>query len=314
MFTKYEITYPSSDKKSQIVADIFEPSAGGARAIVQLSHGMVDHPGRYEALAEYLTERGVILAANHHLGHGKSVSRDEDFGYFADGDGITCLLRDMHQLNRTLRERYAGLPIILMGHSMGSFLSRLYVERYPHTIVGHIIHGTGGPHKLMLPIGRALISLISLFRGKRYRSGFIAGLAFSGYNSRFDRSEGKNAWLTRDTSKVAGRDDDKFTSFIFTLEGYNELFRMISAANSGKWFNSYPKNMPTVIMSGTMDPVGQYGKGVSYVFKHMLMAGCSSLTLKTYEGARHELFNETDECRDEVFADILAFITQCTAK
>ncbi len=309
MYNKHEITYPSADKKSRIVADIFEPAMGGVLGVVQLAHGMVDHPGRYAKLAAYLTERGFVLAANHHLGHGKSVSSDDDFGYFADEDATTCLLRDMHQLNRTLRERYSGIPIVLMGHSMGSFLSRLYVERYPHTVVGHIIHGTGGPHKLMLPIGRALIALIALFRGKRYRSRFVAGLAFSGYNSKFDKSEGKNAWLTRDIQAVADRDEDEFTSFIFTLEGYNELFRMISASNSKKWFNSYPKNMPTLIMSGDMDPVGQYGRGVAYVYKHMLMGGCSSLTLKIYEGARHELFNET--CRDEVFADIAEWISQC---
>ncbi len=306
---KHEITYPSADKRSTIVGDIYEPASGEIIGIVQLSHGMIDYPGRYGALAEFLCQRGFVLAGNHHLGHGKSVADEKDYGYFCEGDGTLCLLRDLHQMNRALRERYAGKPIVMLGHSMGSFLSRLYAERYPHTIAGHIIHGTGGPHKVMLPIGRALISVIALFRGRRHRSKLISGLAFAGYNAKFDKSEGKWAWLTRDTERVAHRDNDKYTSFIFTLEGYNELFRMISAANTKKWFTSYPKNMQTLIMSGDMDPVGQYGRGVNYVFKHMLMGGCSNLKLKTYEGARHELFNET--CRDEVFCDILEFLNKC---
>lgn len=308
-YVKYEVTYPSSDGKSRVYGVIYTPAAGEIRGVLQLSHGMIDHTERYLALADYLCANGYALAGNHHLGHGKTASTDEDFGFFAQKDGILCLLRDMHQMNRIIRERFPSLPVVLMGHSMGSFLSRLYCQRYPHTVVGHIIHGTGGPHKLMLPLGKTLISIIALFRGKHYRSKFIANLAFAGYNSKFDKSEGEFAWLTRDVALVSGRNDDKYTNFIFTLEGYQELFRMIMASNSKKWFNAYPKSLRTLIMSGDMDPVGQYGKGVKYVYKHLLVAGCTDLSLKLYEGARHELFNET--CREEVFRDILDFLNKC---
>ncbi len=309
-YVKHEVTYPSSDGKHTIVGVIYTPSDMAPRGIVQLSHGMIDYVERYEFLAAALTDAGYIFAGNHHLGHGRSVLSPEDYGFFTEeGDGILCLLRDLHQMNRLLREKFPSLPVIMMGHSMGSFLSRLYVERYPHTVTGHIIHGTGGPHKLILPIGRALIAIIALFRGKRYRSKLISAMAFSGYNSKFPKSEGKYAWLTRDLDTVAERDEDKYTQFIFTLEGYRELFRMISKSNSGKWYSNYPKTMRTLIISGDMDPVGQNGRGVKYVYKHLLVNGVGDLKIKMYPGARHELFNET--CREEVFSDILEWINQC---
>ena len=134
----------------------------------------------------------------------------------------------------------------------------------------------------------------------------IATMAFAGYNSRFPKEEGQNAWLTRDVARVAGRDSDPFTNFTFTVSGYRDLFRMVGACNAKSWFARYPKSMRTLVISGDADPVGNYGKGPDYVYQKLLVAGCRDVTLKLYEGARHELFNETN--RDEVFADLLAFL------
>ena len=188
---------------------------------------------------------------------------------------------------------------------MGSFITRLYVERYPHSLKGVIIHGTAGRNPI-LPMGKALTSLVGFFRGNRYRSSFIEKLAFGGYNSKFPKEEGKNAWLTRETSLVEDRKTDKYTSFTFTVSGYKDLFSMLGSCNTDKWFSEYPKELPTLIVSGKMDPVGNYGKGPDFVHKHLLLAGCKSVDIKMYDGARHELFNETN--REEVFSDILAWI------
>ena len=306
-YTLSNVMFGSCDEKNTIHGRIYTPASGEIKGIVQLSHGMIDHSGRYEALADYLTKNGYVFAGNDHLGHGMSVSDDADLGFFAERGGVDLLLRDLHSMNRLLRERFPGLKPVIMGHSMGSFLSRLYVEKYPHTVSGHIIHGTGGPMGAILPLGKALVKLITLFRGKRYKSPFVAGMAFMGYNSKFPKEEGKNAWLTRDLKTVSGRDGDKFTNFTFTLSAYYDLFTAVGASNSKKWFTSYPSDIPTIIMSGDMDPVGNYGKGPEYVYKHLLVAGVSDIELKLYEGARHELFNETN--RDEVFADMTAWLS-----
>ena len=131
-------------------------------------------------------------------------------------------------------------------------------------------------------------------------------MAFAGYNSHYPRSEGKNAWLTRDLAAVSTRDEDKFTSFTFTVSAFKDLFRMVGESNSKKWFAAYPKNIPTLVMAGDDDPVGKYGKGPTFVYKNLLMSGVGSISFKLYEGARHELFNET--CRDEVFKDIESWL------
>jgi alpha-beta hydrolase superfamily lysophospholipase len=305
-FTQERITFPSADGKNTISGRIFVPVGSAVNGVIQISHGMIDHIGRYYFLIDALTARGYAVAGNDHLGHGESVSSDSDFGFFAEKGGVDFLLRDLHSMNRHLRARFPGKKPVLFGHSMGSFLSRLYVLRYPHTVSGHIIHGTGGPMGAILPMGKALVSTVSFFKGKRYRSGFISSVAFAGYNSHYPKSEGKNAWLTRDLATVSTRDEDKFTSFTFTVSAFKDLFRMVGESNSKKWFATYPKNIPTLVMAGDDDPVGKYGKGPTYVYKNLLMSGVGSISFKLYEGARHELFNETS--RDEVFKDIESWL------
>lgn len=300
-----EITFPSRDGVHTIYAELYTPKIRSAKGIVQLAHGMIDYVGRYKKLADYLTGEGYIFAGNHHLGHGRSAGRSEDFGIFAEGGGVEYLLSDMHTMNKYLRDTFPTLPLVVMGHSMGSFITRLYIERYPHSIKGAIIHGTSGPNPL-LPFGKAVARLVGAIRGERYRSRLIKKLAFGSYNAKFPKSEGADAWLTRDIAEVADRGEDKFTSFIFTTSGYLDLFSMIGECNEKRWFAEYPKELPTLIVSGNMDPVGNYGKGPDYVYKHLLISGCKSVELKMYEGARHELFNETN--RDEVFSDLVKWI------
>ena len=301
-----EHRFPSSDGKNTIYAEIYTPKNIQPRGIVQLAHGMIDYTGRYTALASFLCSHGFIFAGNHHLGHGKSVSTPDDFGFFAEKDGYKYVIEDIHSMNKHLHKSYQGLPIILLGHSMGSFIARLYVEEYPSTVSGVIIHGTGGPNPLV-GAGKLLTGLIKCFYGSRHRSNLINTMAFGSYNKRYPKEEGHNAWLTRDLEKISDRDTNEFTSFKFTAAGYSDLFTMLASCNSKAWFKNYPKRLPTVIMSGDMDPVGDYGKGPRYVYKQLMINGADNVTLKTYEGARHELFNETHA--DEVFEDILAWLS-----
>ena len=300
-----DTTFPSSDGIHNIYAEIYAPKDGDIKGVVQLAHGMIDHVGRYKVLAGYLSRAGYVFAGHHHLGHGKTVNSKDEYGYFAKSNGVSYLVEDMHLMNLKLRELYPDVPITVLGHSMGSFITRLYAQKYPEDMEKVIIHGTGGPNPL-LPMGKFVAGIIRLFRGGKYRSKLITGLAFGSYNSRFPESDGKNAWLTRDVSRVSDRKDDELLRFIFTTSGYLDLFRMIGMVNSRTWFKSYPKDMPTLIISGDMDPVGNYGKGPAYVYDQLIREGCSASELKLYEGARHELFNETNS--DEVFSDLLAWI------
>ena len=301
-----EFSFPSSDGKNNVHAEIYTPSEGEVRGVVQLSHGMVDYVERYTALADYLTGEGFVFAGNDHLGHGKTVATPDDFGFFASKDGYKYVIDDLHTMNGELRKRYPGKPVILLGHSMGSFLARLYAVKYPESLDGIIIHGTGGKNPA-LPFGKIVVALLRAIKGERYRSDLVKKLSFMGYNSRFDKSEGDEAWLTRQGDLVAGRKDDPRTNFTFTLAGYNDLFTMLGECNGSKWYSDYPKSLPTILMAGGDDPVGNYGDGIREIYDGLSKAGAAVLDVEIYEGARHELFNETN--RAEVFRDICDWLT-----
>ena len=306
-----KVSFPSSDGEHTVYGDIYAPAEGESRGIVMLAHGMRDHVSRYKELAQYLCERGFVFAGNEHLGHGRTAGCPEDLGYTGKKDGYLNMIEDLRKMNARVREEFPGLPVVLLGHSMGSFMARLYAERYPETVDGLIIHGTGGRNPL-LPFGKAIIGLIKLFFGARHRSKLVTGIAFGSYNDRFDSSEGEEAWLTRDPSMIADRPTDPYCAFTFTAAGYGDLFKMIGLSNSDKHFESYPKELPTLVISGEEDPVGDYGKGVKFVYDKLCGAGVKPLTLKLYEGARHELFNETN--RYEVFEYLWGWLCEVTER
>ena len=305
-----ELKFPSADGKNTVYAELYTPRNASSKGIIQLSHGMIDYVGRYGNLAEYLTDRGYILAGNHHLGHGRTASSHDDFGYFAESGGTDLLLEDLHKMNSMLRHTFPTLPLIMFGHSMGSFLARLYAAKYPNTLKGAIIHGTAGPNPV-LPAGKLLARMIRSMNGTHYRSGLLKSLSIGAYQKKF-KKEGVNAWLTREADQIADHDEDKFSNFDFTVSGYIDLFDMLGRCNSSAWYREYPRSLPTLIMSGDGDPVGAFGKGPRHVYKSLLVAGCENVTLKMYEGARHELFKETN--RDEVFADLVDWLDGVTSK
>ena len=300
-----EISFPSSDGIHTIYAEIYTPKNKTAKGVVQLAHGMIDYTARYTELADYLTARGYIFAGNHHLGHGKSVNDESDYGYFADKGGLGLVIEDMHSMNKMLHEMFPALPVILFGHSMGSFLSRLYTVKHPRSIKGLVIHGTGGSNPLV-GVGMTLAKAIRGIYGPRHKSKLIESLAFGSYNKHYPKEEGHNAWLTREGALVADRDTNPFTSFRFTVSGYIDLFTALRDCNGKQWYKSYPKDMPTLVISGDDDPVGNYGKGPAQVYGGLMLSGASAVSLKLYEGARHELFNES--CREEYFADLAEWL------
>ena len=299
-----DITFPSSDGKNTIHAELFIPSDDKIKGVVQISHGMMDYVGRYAILAEALCAAGYVVAGNDHLGHGDSVGTPDDYGFFASKNGYYFVIRDLKKMNDILRADFPGIPVILLGHSMGSFIARLYAVEYEDSIDGLIIHGTAGPNPAT-GAGLLLVKIMRAIKGERYRSKFICSLADGGYNKGFDPAEGEGAWLTRDASMVADRVGNPKNDFIFTLAAYEDLFNFLGNCNHEAWFRGFPKGLHTLVVSGEMDPVGGFGKGVRYVYDNLKKNG-ADVTLKLYPEARHELFNETN--RDEVFRDLIAWL------
>ena len=194
---KEEFYFDSNDGLTKIRALKFIPD-GEVKAILQISHGMVEFIDRYESFANYLCEKGFLVVGNDHLGHGGSVNSKEDWGYFAKKDGYRIVLNDILKLLNIVKKDYPNRNYFLLGHSMGSFLARLFLIEYGNELDGAIIMGTGQQSKGTLVAGKALTKLIGLFKGEKYRSSFINNMALGSYNKKFEPSTTHCDWLTKD--------------------------------------------------------------------------------------------------------------------
>ena len=281
---------------------------GRPRAVLQMTHGMVEYIGRYEQLACWLADRGVAAVGHDHLGHGGSVVSREEYGYFGRPDGNRLLLDDIHRVTRWAKAlpELEGLPWFLLGHSMGSFYARQYVCEYGDELAGAILMGTGWQPKAAVLAGRAVCHLLAAFRGWHYRSRFVNDLAFGSYNRGFEPARTPNDWLNRDEKEVDRYRAEERCSFLFTLNGYDSLFAGLARLCDKKLLARAPKNLPLLFLAGDDDPVGNKGEGVRRAAQSMRDAGVRQVEVKLYPGARHELLVELN--RQEVFADIQTFI------
>lgn len=300
-----EFTYASSDGKSHVAAYLYTPETDGPiRAIVQLSHGMCDYVGRYTGLARALTDAGYAFCGNDHLGHGSTARHSDELGFFSSEDGADTLVTDVHKLTLSMRAQYHGTPVVLVGHSMGSFIARLCAVNYARDIDGAVFLGTG--NNAIAGLGRFLARRVAQAKGENWRSPFLTRLTFGGYNRKVARDPYGFDWLSRDEDVITAYAVDPFCNFTFTASAYADLFTMVSRVSAASWVKAYPKSMPTCIMSGACDPVGHMGRDPKAIAERLSGAGVRDVTLKIYEGARHELHN--DICREEFFRDLIAWL------
>lgn len=275
------------------------------KGIVQIVHGMAEHIGRYDAFMSYLAENGWIACGHDHLGHGKTADNADELGFFAKKDGDLFVCKDTFAFGSAVKEIYGHLPLILLGHSMGSFIVRQTVRLYPDACDALIIMGTGGKNPLSA-IGYATASLIRAMRGEKYVSALVNHVAFSSYNKRTN-SEKEYAWLSRDEKEIEKHDADPLCTFPFTVSAMRDLIRLQSLVNQKNWYADIRKDLPIFIVSGAEDPVGNYGKGVEEVYSSLIAEGVTDVTRKIYPDMRHEILNELD--RETVYDDILSFIS-----
>lgn len=297
--------FTSSNERDNIYYRICTPK-DMARGIIQISHGMCEYFDRYEGFIEYFTNKGFVVCGSDHIGHGNSAADKDSLGYMGE-NGNEYLADDLLMLNSIVRKKYRSLPYILLGHSMGSFVVRDYIMRYPDTIDGAVICGTQGSNKAV-SAGIFLCNLLSLFRGKKHRSDFVRSIAFKAYNSRFKDEKDSLSWLTRVKSVREAYACDDFCNYTFTLDGFKNLFTLLKRVNEPEWEKRVPQSLPIMLIAGREDPVGNYGGGVTEVYDLLEAREVNMLEIKLYEGARHELFNE--ENKEEVFCDLEGFASR----
>lgn len=283
--------------------------AGSPRGVVQIAHGMAEHSGRYERFATALTDAGLAVYAQDHRGHKGTAGTHENEGHLADRDGFTVLVDDLATITELIREEFPGLPIVLFGHSMGSFLARAYAAKHADTadgLAGLILSGTAGDPGPLGIVGAALAGLQGRLRGRRHRSGLMNMLSFGQYNAAFKPTRTEFDWLSRDPAEVDTYIADEWCGNLFTAGFWADLLPGIREINGDALVARVPKDLPVLVFSGDQDPVGANGKGVTAVAEQYRRAGLHDVTLTLYPGGRHEMLNETN--RDEVTADVLAWI------
>lgn len=296
----FEDSFISSEGTRRIKYAVWEPE-GAPRGLLQLSHGMAEYVRRYDGFARFMADRGYLVFGNDHLGHGGSVDSPDDLGYMPRG-GADILADDLHLVAESAKARYPGVPHILLGHSMGSFVARLYLTRYGSELDGAIIMGSAGPGQ-PTAAGKLLARLTSALRGSHHRSPLIDSIAFGSYNKGLGKDAHKFAWLSRDESIVAAYDADPLCGYVFTADAFYVLFDLLGRVSAKSWPATVPADLPLFIVSGEADPVGAWGKGVTELYHRLRQAGCSRVTLRLYPEDRHEILNELD--REVVCGDLL---------
>lgn len=277
---------------------------GEPRAVVQVAHGMAEHIDRYDATAKALNAAGFAVAGHNHLGHGEKAGR---LGYFAKKGGWDALIADAHALRQATQAAYPGIPYFLLGHSMGSFVARGYALKHEKGLAGLILSGTGHFDPPVLAVGLLIARVQCALGGGQKPSGILASMSSAGYNKTYGQARTTFDWLSSDNAVVDAYIADPFCGFPFTARAYRDMFEGLTRLYPRK-LTAMEKDIPVLLFSGADDPVGTYSKGVKKVAEEIRRAGVRDVTVKLYEGSRHEMLNEKG--KERVWADVIGWMEE----
>lgn len=300
------IRYPSHDGIHTIHAELYTPAETekAPRGVIQIVHGVAEHIGRYRSFVQFLTARGFVVCGENHLGHGPET-KPEDRGFFAEQDGWMTVAKDTAALSDLVKARFPGLPFVMFGHSMGSFITRTVYLAGLASLDGVILCGTGNKSKLVIGLAQRICKGEIRKHGAKAESAKMEKLAFGSYNRRVKHPRSKNDWISSMPAEVDRYNMDPDCGFPVKLGMYLSLFEGIGYIIDPKHIAQADKNVPVLFIAGDADPVGAYGKGVRAAFRAMQKAGIRDLSLKLYPG-RHEILN--DVAKEQVQADVLAWL------
>ena len=305
-----ELRFPSADGRSTIRALVWWPAlAAGARprGVVQVIHGMAEHVERYGALACLFAAHGFVVCGDDHAGHGASCDPDS-YGCLPARGGAEALVADEHTLRRLVTERMGSdAPYLLLGHSLGSYIARVYLAEHGKGLAGVILSGTGTLPVAVSWAGHALARLTCAARGEDYRSKLLDGMGVGGYARAVPGPTGCE-WLSHNEKNVATYVADSRCGFMFSAGGYAAVTKLTARACSLAWARRAPHDVPLLFVSGAEDPVGDNGRGVRAAAELARRAGQRHVDMRIYEGMRHEIFNEDDGGR--VMVDVLSWVEE----
>ncbi|MDY4040481.1 MAG: alpha/beta hydrolase [Collinsella sp.] len=301
------LSFPSTDDATRVHARLWMPATGTPRGIVQLVHGMSEHIERYAPFAHRLAEASYIAAGHDHLGHGKTSPR-ERHGMIPRDGGADILVGDVHRLRGLLDERFPGLPHVIFGHSMGSFVTRCEIGRSGAGLAGAVICGTGQIPGALTSGGKVAARAIAALRGEDRRSPLLQRLSLGNSNARISHPRTEADWLSASAENVDAYLADEDCGALFSAGGFATLFAVTHEACARATFERIPHELPLLFIAGAEDPVGSYGAGVRDAAERARIAGVRDVACTIYPGMRHEILNETEGGR--VMDDVIAWLNE----
>ena len=280
-------------------------SLGNLSGLVQIVHGMGEHAKRYEHFARALTDEDYVVYALDQRGHGLTGKTTDTLGYLGK-DGFQSLVQNVNRLFSHMAEEFPNKPMYLFGHSMGSFVSKRYIELHGDRLRGVILSGSSGLLNPMTNFGIFLANRIAKRRGEDFKSDILHQLSFGSFNKRFAPNRTDCDWLSRDSAEVDKYVNDPLCGAVLSAGSFRDFLRGLKTIQKPKELQGIPKTLPIYIVSGDQDPVGEYGKGVKALVQTYRNLAITDVEYQLYEGARHEILNET--MRDTVIQDILNWL------
>jgi alpha-beta hydrolase superfamily lysophospholipase len=293
--------------KDQDGVEIFvykwEPDSA-AKAVVQISHGMMEHAARYARFAEALTKAGYNVYANDQRGHGKTAKTPEEKGLMGP-NGWNGAVAALKALTDVIKKENPNLPVFLLGHSWGSFMAQNYIQEWGSGLKGAILSGTNGK-QAMIGIGSIIAKGEAKKKGYNAPGDKLDALSFNGYNKRVKNPKTKSDWLSRDEKEVEKYVNDPDCGFVCKIGFFVELLTGLKKIWTKEQEAKIPKDLPIYLFAGSDDPVSSYTKGIQALIQRYKKLGIKDLSYKFYEGGRHEMLNETN--REEVFKDVISWL------
>jgi alpha-beta hydrolase superfamily lysophospholipase len=278
------------------------------KGVIQISHGVGEHAGRYQPIAKILQREGYEVYANDHRIHGKSAKNDAFLGFYDGDDYFSDALNDMRHLTDIIKKEHPNKKIILFGHSMGSLLSREYATKYGGDLEALILSGTANFMKGLGSFGLLSAQFLGKLNGKHRSNEFLKKLFFTQFNKKFKPNRTKVDWISSDENQVDLFEADPLRIEDFSLSVFLDLLKGSKKVNQVSTFKNTPKDLPLFIFSGDKDPVGEMGKGVEKVTNKYQKSGIKDITLKLYKGGRHEMLNEVN--KNEVEQDVINWLNE----
>lgn len=287
----------------EIHAQVWSP-AEAPTGVIQIFHGLGEYGDRYARFASAANDRGFVVGIHDHRGHGE---HSEIPGVFANKNGWDLLTSDALVVNDFLKQRFAGLPLALLGHSMGSYVAQNFAMQHGERIDALLLSASTFAPALQTRIGNLLATLECWRLGKQANSPILDKLGFGNFNKPFAPARTELDWLSRDPDEVDAYIADPLCGGPYTAGLWRDLTRGLGEIASNAQISLVPLELPILITGGEKDPVGGE-RGLLRLASHYTQTGHDQLTVKIYPDGRHEMLNETN--RDQVTADWLNWIEE----